>query len=94
MRVRGKVREKSAEAASHRKVNALHAEILRSPSGTSPPSETSETSKEEALHEACRRDEPPEDDRRKNQIQPDAHERAKHSTFLSMMGATEKLVRP
>ena len=94
MGVRGKVREKSAEGASHRKVNALHAEILRPHRGESPVGNVGKRSEKEALDEACRRDEPPEDDRRKNQIQPDAHERVKHSTFLSMMGATEKLVRP
>lgn len=78
---------KSTKRTLFRKVNALQPEILRLPRAA-PPSEA------KAHHEACRGNEPPEDDRRKNQIQPDAHERAKHSTFLSIVGATGNPCRP
>ena len=55
---------KSTKRTLFRKVNALQPEILRLPRAA-PPSEA------KAHHEACRGNEPPEDDRRKNQILTD-----------------------
>lgn len=94
MRVRGQFGENRPKARHIEKSTRLTPKFYAPLGGESPVGNVGKRSEKEALDEACRRDEPPEDDRRKNQIQPDAHERAKHSTFLSMMGATEKLVRP